>query len=60
MQDLRLGGLLQRMKSCLSRLEDYRDGKVSSIPELEEELLPYAVPIPGVNEWAYCTVNVLA
>ena len=58
-QDFRLGGLLQRMKHCLSRLEDYRDGKISNIPELEEELLPYTRPIPGVNDWAYCTVNVL-
>ena len=39
-QDIRLGGLLQRMKSCLERLEDYRDGKIDRIPELEEAIVP--------------------
>ena len=39
-QDTRLGGLLQRMTSCMERLEDYRDGKIASIPELEEPILP--------------------
>ncbi len=39
-QDIRLGGLLQRMRSCLERLEDFRDGKIASIPELEEPIVP--------------------
>ena len=39
-QDSRLGGLLQRMRSCMERLEDFRDGKIASIPELEEPILP--------------------
>ena len=40
-QDLRLGGLKQRLISCRERLQEYSDGKIESIPELEEELLQY-------------------
>ncbi len=39
-QDIRLGGLLQRVISCRKRLNDYLAGRVASIPELENELLP--------------------
>ena len=38
-QELRLGGLLLRLKSCKERLKDYIEGKVSIIDELEEEVL---------------------
>lgn len=37
-QDIRIGGLIQRIKSCRARLDDYINGVVSEIPELEEEL----------------------
>ena len=40
-QDVRLGAIIQRTKSCRRRLLDYVSGKVDSIPELEEELIPY-------------------
>jgi hypothetical protein len=40
-QDLRLGGLKQRLRSCRERLEEYVDGKIKNIPELEEEMLNY-------------------
>lgn len=40
-QDLRLGGLKQRLISCLERLEEYLAGTIESIPELEEKILPY-------------------
>ena len=40
-QDVRLGAIIQRTKSCRNRLIDYVNGKVDSIPELEEELIPY-------------------
>lgn len=40
-QDYRLGGLIKRMENCIERLNDFIDGKIDSIPELEEELLPY-------------------
>lgn len=36
----RLGGLMLRIKECKSRLNDFISGKISSIPELEEEILP--------------------
>ena len=39
MQDLRLGGLLTRMKNCKRRLLDYADGKSDRIAELEEPVL---------------------
>lgn len=38
-QDARLGGLIQRVKHCRSRLTDYLDEKIPSIPELEEEII---------------------
>ncbi len=40
-QDIRLGGLMKRTESCQRRLVDYATGKLSSIPELEVELLDY-------------------
>ena len=40
-QDIRLGATLQRTVSCRRRILDYVNGKIDSIPELEEELLPY-------------------
>lgn len=40
-QDLRIGGIIQRTISCRKRLLDYVSGKTDSIPELEEKLLPY-------------------
>ncbi len=40
-QEQRLGGLLLRISSCRTRLQDYLDGKIQTIPELEEKLLDY-------------------
>lgn len=40
-QDLRLGGLIQRTDSCRKRLLDYVNGKLDGIPELETEILPF-------------------
>ena len=40
-QDLRLGGIIQRTASCRRRLLDYVAGKVERIEELDEVLLPY-------------------
>ena len=39
MQDMRLGGLLARVKNCKRRLLDYVDGKAEHIAELEEPVL---------------------
>ena len=43
-QDIRLGGLAQRIKACREILREFLDGKRDSIPELEEEILPASVP----------------
>lgn len=40
-QDIRLGGLMQRLKSCRNRLIDFVNGRIDSIPELDEKLLCY-------------------
>ena len=40
-QDIRFGGLMQRLKACRNRLIAYATEKISSIPELEEELLDF-------------------
>ena len=40
-QDIRLGAIIRRTVTCRRRLLDYVNGKVDSIPELEEELLPF-------------------
>lgn len=40
-QDIRLGAIIRRTSSCRRRLIDYVNGKLDSIPELEEELLPF-------------------
>lgn len=37
-QDIRIGGLIQRIKSCTARIYDFLNGNISEIPELEEEM----------------------
>ena len=39
-QDARLGGLVQRLKSCRERILSYINGEIPEIAELEEEILP--------------------
>ena len=46
-QDIRLGGLIQRIKSCKKRLELFTDGKIKQIPELEEPVLDEA----NIGKW---------
>lgn len=46
--DMRLGGLRRRVESCQRRLQEYVDGKISSIPELEEKLLDF---LGGVDKF---------
>lgn len=41
LHDIRLGGLMRRVKHCRRKLEDYITGKTESIPELEQEILPF-------------------
>jgi len=38
-QDVRIGGLMCRLKDCIGRIKDYINGKVKNIPELEIEQL---------------------
>ena len=38
-QELRSGGVFTRTESCKRRLLDYANGKISEIPELDEELI---------------------
>jgi len=41
-QDIRIGGLLQRLKTAQRRIEAYISGAVETLPELEEVRLPIA------------------
>ncbi len=52
-QDIRFGGLKQRIASCTERLRQYQCGEVESIPELEEEILPeFEEGYLNFNKWA--------
>ncbi len=62
-EDLRLGGSIQRIISCRKRISDYVSEKISSIPELTENILPYQNVDKGTlnfNNYAQnVTVNVM-
>lgn len=66
-QDIRLGGLLQRVRSCRERLQALYDGKIDRIEELEEiqmemlgnETARHETPV-CFNGWRHnVTVNVI-
>ena len=38
-QDIRIGGLMQRVRNCKDRLEAFVNNEIAEIPELEEEIL---------------------
>lgn len=40
-QEMRLGGLKERTKSCIETLENYLNGNILQIDELKEKTLPY-------------------
>lgn len=40
-QDIRIGGVIQRVKSCGGRLQAYVDGELGEIPELAEPILAH-------------------
>ncbi len=42
--EIRIGGLLLRLNSCKDRLQDYVDGKIKEISELNEKLLDVYQP----------------
>lgn len=66
--EIRLGGLLMRMRTCRERLALYLSGKLPELPELAEELLPYALVgyrqgsgTPYFNNWSCAaTTNIIA
>lgn len=67
-QELRLGGLMQRLRSCRNRLNAYLVGSETELPELEEELLDWfgggkdrnEKEIPCFNHWAFnASVNII-
>lgn len=45
--DIRYGGLLARLRTTQHRLIEYLEGRQTSIPELEEERLPYTTKARG-------------
>ncbi len=65
-QDLRIGGLYFRVRSCIERLECFKNGEIKSIPELEEDLLDFVGADKftrqpkSVNNWKEtATVNIV-
>ena len=40
-QDARIGGVIQRLKHAKKRLDDYVQGKIDKIDELEAEVHPF-------------------
>lgn len=63
-QDIRIGGLERRLRHCRKILNDYLVGKTDSVPELEEDVLPYekgkekTANLIGPYDWAV-TPNLL-
>jgi len=60
-QDIRIGGLKQRLVNCRERLIAYLNGELSAIEELEEQILP-EFPQKDLrhNNWAsQASVNVM-
>lgn len=45
-QEIRLGGLKERLRGCRARLAAYLDGELDMIDELEQALLPHATIYP--------------
>ena len=54
--DIRLGGLIMRMKNCRDRLADYVAGRIEEIPELHEQTMPFRQGHTDYNYY-YSTVT---
>ena len=54
--DIRMGGLLQRIKRAESRIEDYLASSITRIDELEVEILPFN-DFYGDQDFAATTAN---
>lgn len=62
-QDVRIGAIIRRTSACRRRLIDYVNGRIDSIPELEEELLPWGKdkePVYLNRAREYLSTNVLS
>ena len=61
-QDHRIGGMIHRTDACRRRILDYVAGRVDSIPEYEEKLLPmYDNKATYIERYCqYATVNVIS
>ena len=60
-QDIRLGGIIQRTKSCMRRLKEYLAGNVRKIDELEEETVDFSTgEAPKHNGVRYNAYQVIA
>ena len=59
-QDLRMGGLMQRITTCKERLTAYLNGELPAIAELEEEIvMVHEEPDMRCNWWQYLASNSL-
>lgn len=58
--EIKLGGLIERTKSCRKRIELFLKGKISVIEELEEPFILHEPMIPFKNSYGYIsTVNTI-
>ena len=53
-QDIRLGGLIQRTKSCTRRLREYLNGELGAIEELEEATVDFTTGGEPQRNGAHC------
>lgn len=55
--DIRLGGLMRRVRHCREMLTEYAAGKRAAIPALDEDILPFENRADGegvmYNDWMY-------
>lgn len=59
-QDIRIGGLIMRMKNCCNTIEEYLAGDIDKIIELEEETLKVIEKKELVNLWKEAiTANII-
>ena len=60
----RLGTVIRRTSACRRRLLDYVNGRIDSIPELEEIILPYGgkkgMPMLVNRAMLYMTANIIS
>lgn len=59
-QEIRIGGLALRLRSCRERLQDFVSGKITEIPELDEEILPMYVSAQKFENSASLCINLWA